>query len=371
MKKIKLNVILIIALVLGVLLTTPTLAADVTATQEEALEFGKLEDAVPEEAENAMDGLSVMESLDLEGGLGTIVEGISGNVDGVFKTGLRSAVIILIIAVFCSIVSSFYGENGPNYVVLAGVLAISAVAVSDVHSFIGLGKAALDDLNTFSKVLLPTLTAAAAASGAFTSAAAKYAATALFMDILMTISSTVVMPLIYSYTAASVASAALGGDGLQSAANFLKWLITWILTAMMIAFITYLTLTGVISGTTDAATSRLAKTSISALLPVVGGIISDAADTVVAGAAVLRNAVGIFGMLAVIAICIVPFIRLGVHYLFYKVAAGLTGSVADSRISKLVGAIGTSFGMTLGLVGACAMMLFFSIISVIQVVSPS
>ena len=371
MKKMKLPVMLFVALILCLLLTMQARAADVAASQEEALELGKLEDALPESAEDALNGLSVMDSLDLESGLDAIIESVSGGADGLFKTGLRSAVIILIIAVFCSVVSAIYGETGPNYVILAGILAISAVAVSDVHSFIGLGKTTLDDLNTFSKMLLPTLTAAAAASGAFTSAAAKYAATALFMDLLMTISSTVVMPLIYAYTAASIAGAAIGGEGLQGAASFLKWLTTWILTAMMIAFTAYLTLTGVIAGTTDAAASRLAKTTISTLLPVVGGIISDAADTVVAGAAVLRNAVGIFGMLTVVAICLVPFIRLGVHYLFYKIAAGLTGGVADSRISKLVGAIGTSFGMTLGLVGACAIMLFFSIISVIQVVNPS
>ncbi len=226
------------------------------ASQEEALEFGKLEAALPESAEDALNGLSVMDSLDLKGGLDTIIENVSGSADGLFKTGLRSAVIILIIAVFCSVVGAIYGENGPNYVILAGILAISAVAVSDVHSFIGLGKTTLDDLNTFSKMLLPTLTAAAAASGAFTSAAAKYAATALFMDLLMTISSTVVMPLIYAYTAASIAGAAIGGEGLQGAASFLKWLTTWILTAMMIAFTAYLTLTGVIAGTTDAAASR-------------------------------------------------------------------------------------------------------------------
>jgi stage III sporulation protein AE len=102
---------------------------------------------------------------------------------------------------------------------------------------------------------------------------------------------------------------------------------------------------------------------------VVGSIIADASETVLAGASILRNAIGIFGLLAVIATCILPFLRLGANYLLYKAAAGLSGAIADSRITKLVNAVSTAFGMMMGLVGATAMMLFISIISVIKVVT--
>jgi stage III sporulation protein AE len=345
-------------------------AEDIQASQSEALETDKLENALPEEAGNTLGSMKVTDSLDLSGGVQKILKSVSENIGDIFTGALKSAVVILFIAVLCSIVSSAF-DGGAKYAVLAAVLAISVVSVSNVSTFIGLGGKTLDDMNTFSKMLLPTLTAAAAASGAITSAAAKYAATALFMDVLMTVAKNVVMPLIYAYTATSIAEAALGGEGLSGASNLLKWLAKTVMTVAMLLFVAYLALTGVISAATDAVTTKALKTTIQTVLPVVGSIIADASETVLAGASILRNAVGIFGLLAVVATCLLPFLRLGANYLLYKAAAGLAGAIADSRITKLVNSVSTAFGMMLGLVGASALMLFISIISVIKVATAS
>ncbi|MEL4106212.1 stage III sporulation protein AE [Oscillospiraceae bacterium WX1] len=343
-------------------------AADIQESQADALGTDKLENALPDDAGNALGNLKVTDSLDLSGGFQKLLKSASDNIGDVFTGALKSAAVIVIIAILCSVVAASF-DGGAKYAVLAGVLAIAAVSVSSINAFIGLGGKTLDDLNTFSKLLLPTLTAAATASGAVTSAVAKYAATALFMDILMTVSRSVVMPLIYAFTATSIAEAALGGDALAGASSLLKWMAKTIMTVTMLLFIAYLSLTGVISGTTDAVTAKAVKTTISTVLPVVGSIISDAADTVLAGASILRNAVGVFGLLAVAATCLLPFLRLGANYLLYKAAAGLSGAIADSRITKLLNAVSTAFGMMLGLVGASALMLFIAIISVIKVVT--
>jgi stage III sporulation protein AE len=343
-------------------------AADITKSQADALETDKLADALPEGGRNALGSMKVTDSLDLSGGIQKLLKNVSDNIGDVFKSAIRSAVVILLIAVLCSVVSSAF-ENASKYTILAGVLAISVVSVSNVNAFIGLGGKTLDDMNTFSKMLLPTLTGAAAASGAITSAAAKYAATALFMDVLMTVAKNVILPIVYAYTATSIAEAALGGEGLSGASNLLKWLAKTIMTIAILLFIAYLSLTGVISGSVDAATTKALKSTISTVLPVVGSIIADASETVLAGASILRNAVGIFGLLAVVGTCLLPFLRLGAHYLLYKAAAGLSAAIADGRITKLVTSMSTAFGMMMGLVGATAMMLFISIISVIKVVT--
>ena len=48
----------------------------------------------------------------------------------------------------------------------------------------------------------------------------------------------------------------------------------------------------------------MARSAIGTAIPVVGGIISDAADTILAGAGVLRQSVGVVGTLTVLAICV-------------------------------------------------------------------
>jgi stage III sporulation protein AE len=363
--------ILILATVaVMLLLLSPYAAAvDVAGEFSQELDTDSIEDAVPDDAADIMDGLSITDGADLDDGLGKIITNSTETIGEILKSGLKSAVVLLVIALLCALIQSVYDGKGADYVTLAGVLAVSAVAVFDIGTFMGLGRTVLDELDTFSKVLLPTLTAAAAAGGAITSAAAKYAATALFMDVLMTISRSLIMPLIYAYTATSIASAAFGGDGVAGASKLIKWVVTTLMTIMMTAFVAYLTLTGVISGATDAVATKATKTAISTVLPVVGGIISDAAETILAGASVLRNSIGIFGLLAVVAMCIVPFLRLGIQYLLYKAASGLAGTLADTRLSGLISAVGSALGMITGLVGASALMVFISVISVIKAVS--
>lgn len=180
---------------------------------------------------------------------------------------------------------------------------------------------------------------------------------------------TLLIPLCYAFVAANVAWAALGNDGLKRIGGLLKWLITILLSVVLLAFVGYLNLSGVISGGADAATVKAAKFTISNMVPVVGGVISDTAETLLAGASVLRNAAGVFGMLAVIGICVVPFLNLGVHYLMYKCTAALAATVsADGRITGLIEALGTAFGLILAMTASCAVLLVVAMVSTVSAV---
>lgn len=356
-------------LLLCLLLGGSAFAVNVSEEQAAAIGTEELRAALPEEAEELLGDVSLTETLDADGVLGRILAWAKEQASEFLRSGVKSAAVILGILLLCAAAEVFAPESALHYVEFGGALGIAAAAVEDVRSFIGLGTQTLHSLSDFSKALLPTMAAAATASGAVTSGAAKYAATALFFDLLLTAANVVVMPAVYAYLATVVAKAALGNDALSGVASFLKWLAGTLITLLMLGFTCYLSLTGVISGTVDAATSRLTKTAISTALPVVGGIISDAAGTLVAGAGILRNTVGVFGLLAVFCVCLSPFLRLGVQYLTYKAVAGLAGVVSSKRLQGLVSGVGTAYGMVMGLVGAGGLMLFFSIVSSVRTVT--
>ena len=103
-------------------------------------------------------------------------------------------------------------------------------------------------------------------------------------------------------------------------------------------------------------------------LPVVGGIISDAAAALVAGAGVLRAAVGALGAAVVLGVCLAPFLALGLRYLLYKAAAALASAFAGGRVGALISDVGSGFALVLGVTGAAAAMLFVSIISFVRAV---
>ena len=73
-----------------------------------------------------------------------------------------------------------------------------------------------------------------------------------------------------------------------------------------------------IAGSADAVAIKAAKFAVSGMVPVVGGILSDAAETVLAGAAAVRSTAGVLGLLAILAITAAPFLKLGFQYLLLK-----------------------------------------------------
>lgn len=362
---------LFLFLLLALFLTLPVSAVtveDMIDHQSDALDTQGLEGAAGEYSP----GQALSPDISLDQGLQSIIDTGGDQVFGIVRKAVRSGILLLVIVLLCGLADGLYGglgKSGLDIVVVAGALAVTAVAVTDVNSLIGLGRKALSDIEMFSKVLLPTITAAAAASGSPGGAIARQVATMLFSDVLLTLISRLLLPLVYAYVAACTAYAALGNEGLKRISSTLKWAVTLILTTVLLVFVAYLTVSGVIAGTTDAVTVKAAKFTVSSVVPVVGGILADAAETVLAGAGILRNAVGIFGMLTVLGMCVAPFLQLGVHYLVYKAAAALTATVSGGRVAGLIDSIGGAFGLVLGMTGASALLMLISMVSAISVVT--
>lgn len=342
---------------------------EILQSQADALDLEGLQQAAEEYAPD----VDWTKTPDLDEGFSTLLETGTGSLKGVVQKALRSGVLLLTIVILAGLAEGAAAcgtGKTVQAVPMAAALAITAVSVADANTLIGLGKEVIERMELFSKVLLPTVAAAAAASGSPGEATARQLATMLFSDVLMSLINRVLLPLVYAYIAACTAYAAVGNEGLKRIASTLKWVVTSILTIVLLAFVGYLTVSGVIAGTTDAITLKAAKFTVSSVVPVVGGILSDATETVLAGAGILKNSVGVFGMLAVLGMCIVPFLQLGIHYLTYKVTAALSATVADSRVAGLIDGIGGAFGLVLGMTGACALLLLISMVSAITMVSP-
>lgn len=363
------RLVLVLLPCLLVVLALPGRAADmdeVLRQQEEALDVDELERAAGKVGGTAEYGQSLDEGL--EGLLETGAEAAGG----IVRNALRSGVVLMVIVLVCG-----FGETACEITgkwklplfPLVGTMAITAVAAVDVESMLGFGRSTIENMASFANVLLPTVAAVTAATGAVTGAAVRQMAAALFSDLLVNLIYNLLIPLLYAYLAASVAYAALGNDGLKRMGALLKWCVTTLLTTVMLAFVGYLSVSGVVAGSADAMTIKATKFAISGTIPVVGGILSDAAETILASAGVLRGTVGVFGAVTILSLCLLPVLRLAVHYLMYKLVAALSAAVGAGRISTLVEQIGGAFGLMLGMTGACCLLLLVALVSSVTAVS--
>ena len=346
----------------------------VMTVHAQAAEIPKdLERALPEGTED------LVENADLSGGtgfaqaVGNLLEKVGDQVGAVVRQRLRGAASILLVVVLCGAVEGFYqggSSKVTTFLPMVGALSVTMLTVGSLDSLIGLGAETIQNLNTFSKVLLPTLAAATAASGAVTSATVQQVTTVFFVDLLLNLINGLLLPLVYLYIGVLAASAMLPENRLGAIAEALKKVVTWILCTALLVFTVYLSLVRVVSGSADGMTVKVAKAAISGVVPVVGGIISEASETVLAGAGMLKNAIGVFGMLAILAACAYPFLQLGVQYLLYKLTAFLASTVGAPGLCKLIDGLGGAFGLVLGMTGACALLLLISVLSSVAAVVP-
>lgn len=269
--------------------------------------------------------------------------------------GVTAAVMIT------SILRTFPGAPQKAAELACGVL-VAAQLLSSAHSMIALGAETVNEISEYGKLLLPVMTAATAAQGAVTTSTALYTGTVLFDSILSSLVSKLLTPMIYLFLALAAAGCAIGEESLKKIQDAVKWLMTWVLKIVLYIFTGYISITGVVSGTTDAAALKAAKLTISGVVPVVGGIMADASEAVLVSAGTVKNTVGIYGLFAILAIWLGPFLKIGAHYLLLKATGAVCGVFGSKETTGLIQDFSTAMGMLLAMTGALCLMLMISMV---------
>ena len=114
---------------------------------------------------------------------------------------------------------------------------------------------------------------------------------------------------------------------------------------------------------------KATKLTISGLVPVVGNILSDASEAVLVSAGMMKNAAGIYGILAVISICIRPFIQIGSQYLMLKLTTGVTEMFGTKQMAGIIKDFSTAMGLVLAMTGTVCMIFLISMICFMKGVS--
>ena len=319
----------------------------------------ELVSALPSQAERLLDG----ETGSLGAGLSALWDGIRSQAGRILQSRLRTATGVLFTVLLCGALRGLQGGRGGDYVSLAGALAIAALTAENLKNLVGLGWEAMEATALFGKALLGALAMTLAAGGAVQTASVQQVGTVLFGTFLLELIRKLLLPMVYLYAALLTAAAAAPETPLQGLAEGIRKAVSWALGGSLAAFTLCLTLTGAISGAADKAAVRAAKAVLSGTVPVVGGILSDAAETLLSGAGVLRGSIGIFGTLGVLAICAYPFLHLGIQYLLYRGAGFLAELTGGGTLPKLIGGLGSAFALVLGMTASCAAVLLAAIVA--------
>lgn len=262
-------------------------------------------------------------------------------------------------SVILSVVKGFRGQHGLA-VKLIGTIVIAVIVLEPTNVLIKDSALTVEELSNYGKLLLPVMATAMAAQGGVTASATIYATTAFADALLSSLVANVMVPMVYIYLILCIVNAAVGEELIKKLRDMVRWLIAWCLRTILYVFTGYLSITGVVSGAADQLAVKATKLTISGMVPVVGGIISDASESILVSVGLMKSAAGTYGLLALIAIAIGPFLNIGIQHLLLKGSAVLCGLFADKESSELIGDFSSGMGLMLAMTGTVCLVQMFS-----------
>lgn len=308
----------------------------------------------------------------LAGGWAYLCDTVRSTLLGVLRSSVRSCAMLMLLALLCGAVeglSDGTGADAVRFVPYFGVLGASLLTAGDLTALIGLGTQTVDELGVLGKLLIPTVAAAMAAGGCVGTASLWQVGTLFVSDVLLTVTREVLLPLVYCYIALTAADALLLRGGLDVLAGGVKKLLSWGVCGVTVLFTAFLTVSNVLTGSADKAAVKAGSFLLSNAVPVVGGILSEATEAVLAGAGALRGMVGTLGVFAVLAVCAVPLLRLAVQFLFYQAAAFLSAMAGCETLEKFINRLSGAFTLVLALTASCAAILLVALLVAITMVT--
>lgn len=309
----------------------------------------------PEEAEPYMPA----EPQSFSEGLLYIIRKAVGTVEPELTEAGKLCGSVIAISLLCAIIQQFSGQTKSVSNLVATIL-VALLLIIPTNTLIGLGRKTVENLSDYGKLFIPVITTSLAAQGAVTTSAALYGATTAFTAILGSLVSRLIVPLIYIYLCIAVVNSVLGDESLKRLRDFAKWITVWSMKAIMYIYTAYMTITGVVSGSVDASALKATKLAISSAVPVIGGLLSDASETILVGAGVMKNTVGIYGLFVMISLWIGPFIKIGLQYLLMKLTGTVSGIFASKQTTELLSDFTGAMGMILSMIGVQTLLLIVS-----------
>ena len=343
----------LIFVILVILLSLPVRAMDFSApaAPESAEEF------LPKEADTFAEGLWNV--------LAAAVSALEPSLAGAVKSCVRLFGAMLLVALAGQVL-----PKGQAVLELSGTAAVAALLLEPSGSLLELGVETVRDLQEYGMLLLPVLASALAATGGVTASTGLYVGTAAFNTLLSAAIPSLILPILRLLLALSIAHGAVGEPILERIGALVRFCAEWALKLGLYLFTGYMAVTGVVSGAADALAGKAAKIAVSGAVPVVGGILSDAADAVLLSAATLGSGAGIWGILTVLAVFLAPALRIGVQYLLLKLTAAAGEALGCGRCAGVVGDFAGVLGLLMALCWTQAVMLLITSVCFLKGMGP-
>lgn len=249
----------------------------------------------------------------------------------------------------------------------AQYIAIVTIIMSNFSDIITMVKDTSTNLVGFMNLLIPILISLMLYTGSIVTSSMLQPIILVLINFIGNMIQSVLIPLTLIIASLVVISKISDKIQIDKISKMLKSGVVWFLGIVLTIFVGVISLEGTLSSSVDGITAKTTKAIVSSSIPVVGKILGDAVDTVLGCGVILKNAVGVVGVIIVVGICIMPILKLGTLSIAYHLLAGICEPIADTKIVKLLEQMGDIFKILLAILCSISVMLIIGVTLVIKI----
>ena len=361
----------------------PVAASALTAEEEAAIEqlqeeVQKLLDALDtEELEAYLATLPQYEGSDLKEMLASIVTGdFSLDYSSLWqsvlalvweegKVMLPAFAVILAVTLLCGILNSakngFLKSTMTDIIHFAAYLSVGAVLLSVLISVLQAGFSAIGSMQRQMQIIYPILLTLMAASGGAVSAGIYRPAVAFLSSAVCEMFTAVVLPTSVVVIVLTFVGSLSDEVRTSKLGDFFKSVNKWLIGLALGLLGIFLTVQGITAAQYDGISLRAAKYLVSGSVPIVGGFLSGGLDLVLAGSALIKNAVGSFAVFLLFGAILRPVLLFAAFQLFLRLSAAVAEPVGG-RISAFLSRLASDCGFFLAGLCCIAFLYFLTLI---------
>lgn len=275
---------------------------------------------------------------------------------------LVSIVILTVFSVILETLQSAFEKNAVSKVAYAiAYMVLIIIAINSFSVAIGYAKSAIESMIHFMMAMVPLLLTLLASMGNVATVSVMHPLIVFMIHSVGTLIYTVVFPLLFFSAVLYIVSSLTDKYKVTQLAGLLRTISVGLLGFVLTVFLGVISVQGATSSVTDGVTIRTAKYITGNFVPVVGRMFSDAADTVITASLLVKNAIGLAGVIVIIFLCAFPALKILTLALIYNLAAAVMQPLGDSPIVACLQTIGKSMIYVFAALASVGLMFFFAI----------
>lgn len=280
----------------------------------------------------------------------------------VVNSGLLAKLLVLCVlsALLMNLQASF-STDVARIAHLACYLALATLAVASFKVVLGIGQDTITNMVGFMTALLPQMLVLTAGLGNLNTAAMLFPMLMTTATALGNAISSIVFPLIIISAIVSIMNHMSASIKLQRLGKFFTQIAQVALGFFLTLFVGIVTMRALYASVLDKTALRATRFVSDNALPVIGKMFSDTIEVAAGYVVMLKQALGVLGVLIILAMILMPIVKVTAIALIYKVAAALAEPLGDARTAAVLESMSAHLFLMLAAVVAVALMFFVMI----------